>query len=62
MLGLFWATLIPFFIGFARHDKVADYCRRDVEVTWKVYQFGQQNGYVQYRDRQWRVHKVPVRW
>lgn len=43
-------------------DKVADYCRRDVEVTWKVYQFGQQNGYVQYRDRQWRVHKVPVRW
>ncbi|MDY7080649.1 MAG: ribonuclease H-like domain-containing protein [Chloroflexota bacterium] len=43
-------------------DKVTDYCRRDVEVTWRVYQFGQQNGYVQYRDRRWRVHKVPVRW
>lgn len=43
-------------------DKVTDYCRRDVEVTWKIYQFGQQNGYVKYRDRKWRVHKVPVRW
>jgi DEAD/DEAH box helicase domain-containing protein len=43
-------------------DKVTDYCRRDVEVTWKIYQFGQQNGYVRYRDRKWRVHKVPVRW
>ena len=43
-------------------DKVIAYCRRDVEVTWLVYQFGQQNGYVQYHDRRWRVHKVPVRW
>jgi DEAD/DEAH box helicase domain-containing protein len=43
-------------------DKVTDYCRRDVEVTWKVYQFGQQNGYIRYRDRKWRVHQLPVRW
>jgi DEAD/DEAH box helicase domain-containing protein len=43
-------------------DKVVDYCRRDVEVTWLVYEFGQRNGYVQYRDRRWRVHRVPVRW
>lgn len=43
-------------------DKVIDYCRRDVEVTWLVYEFGQRNGYVQYRDRRWRVHRVPVRW
>lgn len=43
-------------------DKVTDYCRRDVEVTWKVYEFGRQNGYVQYRDRNWRVRQVPVRW
>ena len=42
--------------------KVTDYCRRDVEVTWKVYQFGRQNGYVQYRDRKWRLHKIPVQW
>ena len=43
-------------------DKVIDYCRRDVEVTWLVYEFGQRNGYVQYRDRRWRVHRIPVRW
>jgi len=43
-------------------DKVIDYCRRDVEVTWLVYEFGQRNGYVQYRDRRWRMHRVPVRW
>jgi DEAD/DEAH box helicase domain-containing protein len=43
-------------------QKVIDYCRRDVEVTWRVYQFGQQNGYIQYRDRSWRVRRVPVYW
>jgi DEAD/DEAH box helicase domain-containing protein len=43
-------------------QKVIDYCRRDVEVTWRVYCFGQLNGYVQYWDRQWRIRKVPVRW
>ena len=43
-------------------DKVTDYCRRDVEVTWKVYEFGRQNGYIRYRDRNWRVHQLPVRW
>ncbi len=43
-------------------QRVIDYCQRDVEVTWKVYQFGQQNGYVQYRDRNWRVRRVPVQW
>lgn len=43
-------------------QKVIDYCRRDVEVTWRVYRFGQQNGYIKYRDRNRRVQKVPVRW
>jgi DEAD/DEAH box helicase domain-containing protein len=43
-------------------EKVIEYCRRDVEVTWRVYQFGQQNGYIQYSDRGWRMHKVPVGW
>jgi DEAD/DEAH box helicase domain-containing protein len=43
-------------------DKVMAYCHRDVEVTWKVYRFGQQNGYVKYRDKRWREHMVPVRW
>ena len=43
-------------------DEVIAYCRRDVEVTWRVYQFGQRNGYIQYRDRRGRTRKVPVRW
>jgi DEAD/DEAH box helicase domain-containing protein len=43
-------------------DKVIAYCRQDVAVTWKVYEFGQRNGYVQYRDRSWRLQKVPVHW
>ena len=43
-------------------EKVVDYCRRDVDVTWRVYQFGQRNGYIKYRDRSWRVRRVPVRW
>lgn len=42
-------------------DKVVEYCRRDVEVTWGIYQFGRRNGYVQCRDRR-RVRKIPVRW
>lgn len=43
-------------------DKVIAYCRRDVEVTWKLYEFGRHNGYVRYRSRNWRVHMVPVSW
>ncbi len=43
-------------------DQVIEYCRRDVEVTWRVYEFGRQNRYVQCRDRRWRTLKVPVSW
>ncbi len=43
-------------------DEVIKYCQRDVEVTWRVYQFGQQNGFVQCRDRRWRLRKIPVLW
>jgi DEAD/DEAH box helicase domain-containing protein len=43
-------------------ERVIDYCRRDVEVTWKVYTFGKRNGYVQVKGRSWRTQRVPVRW
>lgn len=43
-------------------QKVIDYCRRDVEVTWKVYEYGRRNGYIKYRDRNWRTRMVHVRW
>jgi DEAD/DEAH box helicase domain-containing protein len=43
-------------------DKVIAYCQRDVEVTRDVYLFGQKNGFVRYRDRNYRARQVPVRW
>ncbi len=43
-------------------DKVIAYCRRDVELTWRLYQFGRREGYVQYRDRRRRLQRVLVRW
>lgn len=43
-------------------DRVIDYCKRDVEVTWRVYDFGRRHGHVRYRDRNWRIRKVPVMW
>ena len=45
-----------------RLDEVVDYCKRDVEITWEVFDFGRKNGYVQIPDRSWRPRKVPVPW
>lgn len=45
-----------------RLDRVIDYCRRDVEVTWRIYDYGRQNGHVKILDRSWRERLVPVRW
>lgn len=43
-------------------DRVIAYCKQDVEVTWNLYDFGRQHGYVQVWDRHWRALRVPVRW
>jgi DEAD/DEAH box helicase domain-containing protein len=43
-------------------EKVIDYCRRDVEITWNVYDFGRRNRYVQIFDPRWRPRRVPVPW
>ncbi len=45
-----------------RLDLVTAYCRKDVEVTWKLYDFGRRNRYVQVFDRQYHLRKVPVAW
>ena len=45
-----------------RLDKVIAYCKRDVEITWRIYDFGRQNGYVQIFDRNYRTRKVEVPW
>ena len=43
-------------------QELLDYCQQDVEITRQLYEFGRQNKYVQYRDRQWRMRRVPVNW
>jgi DEAD/DEAH box helicase domain-containing protein len=43
-------------------DLLADYCRRDVEVTKRIYEFGCENGFVRYTTRFGSVQKVKVNW
>jgi len=43
-------------------QRVADYCRQDVEVTHGVYEFGRQKGFVRYQDRNYGIRQVYVRW
>lgn len=43
-------------------DKVIAYCQKDVEVTYRVYQFGRENRFVRFQDRYYRIREVPVHW
>ncbi len=43
-------------------EKVADYCKKDVEITRRVYEFGCENGYVFYLSRLGSRQKVQVNW
>ena len=43
-------------------DKVAEYCKVDVDVTRKVYEFGRDNGFVHYRSKLGSKLKVAVNW
>jgi len=43
-------------------EKLFAYCQQDVEVTRQLYEFGRRHKYVQYRDRHWRLRRVPVSW
>ncbi|MFZ5918644.1 MAG: ribonuclease H-like domain-containing protein [Chloroflexota bacterium] len=43
-------------------DKIIEYCKQDVKVTKELYEFGRQNGFVQFLDRSYRLKKAPVRW
>ncbi len=42
--------------------RVVEYCRMDVELTWELYRFGCENGYVRYWDRDGRLSQVAVDW
>ena len=43
-------------------EKVAEYCKSDVDITRRVYEFGRQNGFVYYYSRMGSKLKVPVNW
>lgn len=43
-------------------DRVIEYCKKDVEVTKKLHEYGIQKGFVCFRDRHGRLKKVMVSW
>lgn len=43
-------------------DRIADYCRKDVEVTYLLYQFGRKHGYVHHPHRSGELIRIPVFW
>ena len=43
-------------------DKVIEYCRRDVEITRQLYEYGCERGHVLYWDRRGQMRKVLVSW
>ena len=42
--------------------KLSEYCKGDVDVTRRIYEFGCENGYVQYFTRLGSKQKVQVKW
>jgi hypothetical protein len=43
-------------------DKVAEYCKSDVDITRLVYEFGRENGFVHYYSKLGSKLKVAVNW
>jgi DEAD/DEAH box helicase domain-containing protein len=45
-----------------RLDLIEQYCRKDVEVTRRLFELGREQGYLLYRDHEERKVRVPVQW
>jgi DEAD/DEAH box helicase domain-containing protein len=43
-------------------EKVAEYCKADVEITRQVFEFGRDNGHIFYKSRLGSKLKVAVNW
>jgi DEAD/DEAH box helicase domain-containing protein len=43
-------------------DKVAEYCKADVDITRQVFEFGRDNGFVHYKSKLGSKLKVNVKW
>jgi DEAD/DEAH box helicase domain-containing protein len=45
-----------------RIDLIEQYCRKDVELTWRLFERGLEQGHLLYRDKENRMLKLPVAW
>jgi len=43
-------------------EKVAEYCKSDVDITRRVFEFGRDNGFVYYKSKLGSKLKAPVKW
>ena len=43
-----------------RMDLIIEYCREDVRLTWDLYVFARDNGYLLYQDKQGRKLRIPL--
>ena len=43
-------------------DRVAEYCKMDVDITRRVFEFGRTNGFIHYRSKLGSKLKVAVHW
>jgi DEAD/DEAH box helicase domain-containing protein len=43
-------------------DKVAEYCKADVDITRRVFEFGRDNGYIFYKSKMGSKLKLNVNW
>lgn len=43
-------------------DKIAEYCKADVDITRRVYEFGRDNGYIFYKSKLGSKLKAEVKW
>lgn len=43
-------------------EKVAEYCKADVDITRRVYEFGRDHGYIFYKSKLGSKLKVDVKW
>jgi DEAD/DEAH box helicase domain-containing protein len=45
-----------------RIDLIEQYCRKDVELTWRLFERGFAQGHLLYRNKEDRMLRVPVSW
>ena len=45
-----------------RIDLIERYCRKDVELTYRLWEHGRQQGFLLYRNKQERTLKLPISW